>query len=118
MLNGLFPCAESEPAEASKLAETLYKTPLLVRHAVRCGKAVCRCRRGDLHGPYAFLYWRDERGRQRRRYIRRADVGSAEQVVTQRRATDRDARRRRDQAVSDLRALRQWLRELEQDQAP
>lgn len=117
MPNGLFPPGAVKPAATHELAETLYKTPLLVRHAVRCGKAVCRCQRGHLHGPYAFLYWRDERGRQRRRYIRRADVGAVEQIVMQRRVSDRDARRRRDQAITDLRALRRWLRELERDQA-
>lgn len=116
MSNGLFPAVPSRRAGASELAETLYKTPLLVRHGVRCGKAGCRCRRGELHGPYAFLYWRDERGRQRRRYIRAADVGAVEQIVTRRRFTDREARRRRDQAAKELRTLLRWLRELERDQ--
>ncbi len=116
MTNGLFPRVASRPAELSELAETLYKTPLLVRHGVRCGKVVCRCQRGELHGPYAFLYWRDEQGRQRRRYIRTADVGAVEQIVARRRFTDREARRRRDQAVADLRGLLRWLREFERDQ--
>ena len=39
----------------------------------RCGKAACRCARGDLHGPYWSLFWR-EGGRRRRRYVRPADL--------------------------------------------
>ncbi len=117
MANGLFPSTVSGPAEPSELAEMLYKTPLLVRHGVRCGKAICKCRRGRLHGPYAFLYWRDEQGRQRRRYIRAADVGAVEQIVTLRGDNDREACRRRVQAETELRALLRWLRELERGDA-
>ncbi len=116
MPNGLFPPGAVKPSPTLELAESLYKTPLLVRHGVRCGKAGCRCRRGFLHGPYAFLYWRDERSRQRRRYIRAADVGAVEQIATRRRFIDQEARRRRDQASEELRALLRWLRELERDQ--
>ncbi len=117
MANGLFAGSAPEPAGTTEVVKMLYKTPLLVRHGVRCGKAGCRCRRGDLHGPYAFLYWRDERGQQRRRYIRRVDVGAVERIVTQRRDNDRAARRRRDEAENELRALLRWLRDLERDQA-
>ncbi len=116
MPNGLFPRTVSGPAGACELAKTLYKTPLLFRHGVRCGKATCRCRRGELHGPYAFLYWRDERGRQRRRYVQRADVRAVEHIVTQRRAADREARRHATEAVAELTALRRWLRDLERSE--
>lgn len=34
----------------------------------RCGKPVCRCGRGLLHGPYAYHHWR-ERGRQKKGYV-------------------------------------------------
>lgn len=26
---------------------------------VKCGKKVCKCARGELHGPYWYAYWRD-----------------------------------------------------------
>lgn len=44
-------------------------------HAIRtrCGKPNCRCRAGQLHGPYFVRYWR-EQGRLRRQYLRPADV--------------------------------------------
>lgn len=40
---------------------------------VRCGKASCRCARGELHGPYWRQQWR-EGGRTQRRYVRQADA--------------------------------------------
>lgn len=39
----------------------------------RCGKANCRCARGELHGPYIYRRWR-EKGRQRKQYIRPKDA--------------------------------------------
>ena len=39
----------------------------------RCGKPVCRCSRGELHGPYWTRRWR-EGGRQRRHYVSSADI--------------------------------------------
>lgn len=37
---------------------------------VRCGKEGCRCRAGQLHGPYTYKYWREE-GRLRKSYVGR-----------------------------------------------
>ena len=41
---------------------------------IRCGKPACRCARGGLHGPYWYRRWR-ENGRQRRAYVKPADLG-------------------------------------------
>ena len=40
---------------------------------VRCGKPGCRCRGGDLHGPYFYHYHRSEE-RAVKRYLRREEV--------------------------------------------
>src|SRR5947209_19384342 len=40
---------------------------------VRCGRPGCRCARGQLHGPYAYHFTR-ENGRLRKRYVRSADL--------------------------------------------
>ena len=40
---------------------------------VRCGKAGCKCARGERHGPFFRRYWREE-GRTRRQYVRAADL--------------------------------------------
>lgn len=39
---------------------------------VKCGKAGCRCLRGELHGPYWRRYWRED-GRTNSEYVRLAN---------------------------------------------
>lgn len=39
----------------------------------RCGKPNCRCAAGNPHGPYWYLFWRED-GRLTKRYVRRDDV--------------------------------------------
>src|SRR5687768_3395699 len=60
-------------AVRTKTAETLPKRSALCAQWKRCGKPACHCTRGELHGPYWCLFWR-ERGRLRKRYVRLADV--------------------------------------------
>jgi hypothetical protein len=78
----------------AKTAKTLPKTlPGVVRPQwVRCGRPSCRCARGQLHGPYAYRFWR-EGGRLRKAYVRPEEL---EQV--------RAACQARRQALRDLRA--------------
>jgi Family of unknown function (DUF6788) len=109
---GLFSASASRTEHVQFFAKTLYKRPALVRHGVRCGKANCRCQRGELH-RYAALYWRDLMGRQRRRYVRQADVPAVEQIITQRRMADRATRRQVADASAELRLMRRRLREFE-----
>lgn len=42
------------------------------RQRVRCGKANCKCARGELHAAH-YRFWR-EGGRLRKAYVRRAEV--------------------------------------------
>ncbi len=97
---------------AIDFAETLYKTPALVSHRVRCGKPTCRCVGGQSHGPYWFLHWR-EGAIQRRRYVRHADVEGVRAVIERREEADREARQAVALALADVRRLRAWVRELE-----
>lgn len=46
----------------------------------RCGKASCRCGRGDLHGPYWSRFWR-EGGRRRREHVRAQDLEQVRAAV-------------------------------------
>ena len=92
-----------------ELAETLYKTPALVSHAVRCGKPECRCATGEGHGPYWFLFWR-EGPTQRRRYVKRSELAVVRAVVERRRAADRADRLARQLALKDLREVEAWLK--------
>jgi hypothetical protein len=115
--NGLFPRPSAPEGDAQNLAKTLYKIPALVRHGTRCGKDNCRCQREAPHGPYSFLIWRDEAGRQRRCYVRQSDVTAVEQIITQRRVSAQATRRHVAEASTELRSLRRWLRELERSGA-
>jgi hypothetical protein len=64
--------------------------PYLLYEAARCGRATCRCARGDLHGPYWYLrfrFWDDELGAYRhgRRYIKKAKLPSVRAWLRRRR---------------------------------
>ncbi len=86
---------------ALEVAETCPKTPALVVARTRCGKAGCRCNRGELH-PTRYLRWR-EGGRHRRRYVRQADVAAVEAVLTRRRSERTAARLQR---IGDAQLIR------------
>lgn len=95
--------------------ETLPKTASVTLHEqwVRCGKPGCRCRAGELHGPYYYLFWRDE-GRQRKRYVRQSDVAALRDELE---GLARERRRRRELECifrTRWRDLRDQLREVEQ----
>ena len=51
---------------------------------VRCCRLGCRCSRGELHGPYYYLFWRED-GRLRKRYVRVADVALVKSGCQERR---------------------------------
>lgn len=99
------------PRELIELVQSFPKMQgcALVQHGTRCGKTGCRCRRGQLH-PTAYLRWR-EGGRQRRRYVRRADIEPVQAIVAQR---HREQALERIQLQESLRVLRR-LEELYRD---
>jgi hypothetical protein len=83
---------DAEPARAAtEIAKTLYKIPALLTTWTRCGKPHCRCREGQLHGPYHALHWRDG-SVQRRRYVRSGDVPSVRAILEKRREERRAER--------------------------
>ena len=79
---------------------------------VRCGKPACRCARGELHGPYHYVFFR-QRGRLHKWYVRQADVATMQSEAQRRRER---ARREREQRVAwrqQWRDLLAGIRELE-----
>jgi hypothetical protein len=46
----------------------------------RCGKQACRCKRGQLHGPYWYRHWR-EHGRQRKAYVGSAEIAATHEAI-------------------------------------
>ena len=97
---------------ATETAETLYKTPALVSHRVRCGKPTCRCATGEGHGPYTFLYWREGQ-KQHRRYVPAAEVEAVQVIVEARRAAEQAERLVLGQSLETWREIQQWVRDLE-----
>lgn len=77
---------------------------------VKCGKPNCKCAHGELHGPYYYRFWR-ENGRLRKEYIPLA------QVETVRAACEewRQRKRRANEALNELREVRGFLRDVEQE---
>jgi hypothetical protein len=102
---------------AIKIAKTLYKTPALIAHRVRCGKPNCRCATGEGHGPYHFLLWRQS-GKQRRRYVRQSEVEAVRTVIERRQRHDRETRRLVAESLADWRGLKRWLKELDAGRWP
>ncbi len=74
----------------------------------RCGKARCRCARGELHGPYYYHFTRGAGGKARRRYIPKADAPRVRALC----ARYREQRYSRARALRDIRRFRLALRRL------
>jgi len=74
----------------TELAKTLPKTlpGAICAQWKKCGKPVCKCARGDLHGPYWYRFWRED-GRLRKAYVRQTDVPAVRAACTEERQTKR-----------------------------
>jgi len=78
----------------------------------RCGKPVCKCARGELHGPYYYRFWR-EGGRLRKVYVRPADLAVVRAACDEERQFLRLGRLARALGQQDWRRLSSILREIE-----
>ena len=97
----------------SKRATKIEPTPgHFQRRGVRCGKANCKCARGELHTAY-YHVWKCD-GVRCQRYVRRADVGSVRRACDAYRETQREMRAGREQYRGMLRRLRELLPLLEE----
>jgi hypothetical protein len=94
---------------ATEVAKTCPKIPALLPTWKTCGKVGCKCGRGEPHGPYWSLRWRDG-AIQRRRYVRAADLLAVRAILEKRREERR--RERLDQAIGML-TWHQVARQLE-----
>jgi hypothetical protein len=57
------PIKQHEVLQAHRTSHNTYRL-----ERVRCGKEVCKCRKGSLHGPYWYAYW-IENGKTKSQYI-------------------------------------------------
>ena len=79
---------------------------------VRCGKPGCRCARGELHGPYHYVFFR-QGGRLRKRYVRQADLATVQIQAQRRRERTRQEREQRARWRQQWRDLLAGIREVE-----
>ena len=68
-----------------KLVDSLIKTPgFIEQRMVKCGKARCRCSRGELHGPYYYYrYWKlhHKVWIQKKKYVTQAQARKLEKAI-------------------------------------
>jgi hypothetical protein len=57
----------------NKTSKVLPKIGAVCEQLIRCGKPNCRCSRGELHGPYFYLFYREGK-RLRKIYVKRKYV--------------------------------------------
>lgn len=101
----------SRARNSQKSAEMLPKILSLAAHSgslqtqrVRCGKANCKCARGELHDGYSYFFWRLGR-RQLKWYVRRKDALAVRAVIAER-------ERRRRTWSAELQQARAFLRRM------
>ena len=99
----------SLPAPLRKVLESLPVVGgSLVKQYVVCGKAGCRCERGQKHGPLYYLYWK-ERGRSRSLYVPREKVAEMRRQIQNYRSLQKELARRAQEG------LREWQRNLQKE---
>lgn len=64
---------ETKSSESTSKIEPLEG--YLEAQMVRCGKANCKCSKGELHGPYYIRRW-ERRGRKCSKYVKKGELSS------------------------------------------
>jgi hypothetical protein len=82
----------------------------VIAQYVCCGKAGCRCARGELHGPYWYRKWREGR-RQWKAYVKPQDVAAVRAACAAERELMSANRLARQIARQDWSRLADLLRE-------
>jgi hypothetical protein len=79
---------------------------------VRCGKATCKCARGELHGPY-FYHFERVGGRLIKRYVRAEEAEQFRAACQARREEERQHRQTHKASVQQLVKIIEQLRDNE-----
>src|SRR5262249_1858729 len=101
-------------SEQNKNAKPLPKmlSGAVCAQMVRCGKPNCKCERGRLHGPFHYqFFWQNNK--QRKVYIRQADVQQIREACEANRAAAHKRRFQQKQDQQSYRSLRANLSELQ-----
>ena len=101
------------PAPTTNVRTTLPQMERGTVHAQRkrCGRATCRCTRGQWHTAF-YLFWR-QGSRLRKTYIKAAEVEAIRAACHERQRRERQAREALRSAWEEWRALLARLREVE-----
>jgi Family of unknown function (DUF6788) len=105
-------CRSAQTVSDRALPKTGAPRGSLQAEMKTCGRPGCRCARGELHGPYHYLFWRDG-GRLRKRYARPSELAAVRAEIADRRARLSRAGRACSAALEQWRALRDGVREVE-----
>jgi hypothetical protein len=81
------------------------------RQFVRCGKASCKCARGELHGAYYYHFIRVN-GKLTKRYLKAHQVEQMQVACSARREVERTRREHSRQSWQLIRDLKARLRDL------
>ena len=82
----------------------LPKKAAICQQFRKCGKPCCKCNAGSLHGPYFFYFYRED-GKQKKKYIRKANAPELWESYSQKRALQK-------QRAADRREFTEFSREL------
>ncbi len=64
---------------------------VVCRQMVRCGNVNCRCRKGELHGPYFYRFWWED-GRLHKKYVPLSQVQLVKELCDRRQREQREAK--------------------------
>lgn len=79
---------------------------------VRCGRANCRCARGELHGPYYYRFYR-ENGQLKKEYLKCQNHQKEISVALEKRQRTRQARQERQTVLdNEMEAISQLMDEM------
>lgn len=104
---------ECPPGEAvHKPQKVLPKAAAVCHQWVRCGRACATCAEKPGHGPYAYLFWR-EQGRLYKAYVPPDEVMAMRKLLEDRRAERRSFASKLRRARGQLATARTLLFEVE-----
>jgi hypothetical protein len=104
-------CARGSPTRRKKKSkEKPTKIELLRGHIevryVKCGRANCKCAKGELHGPYHLLRWKSA-GRKITRYVKKGEEQAVFATVSAYRRKKVEQRQQRDSYMELGREIRE-----------
>jgi hypothetical protein len=77
----------------------------------RCGKANCKCAKGELHGGYYYHFFY-VRGKLHKKYVKKADVMQTKAACLAYRTNRQEMRQLIKESLNDWRSLKQMLKEV------